>query len=71
MHSIFIVAHTPRGLFSGIVNKEKISKEEADQMIQSFESGAVTRVSLLQPSGGEVLLTEDVLAHSVLCAEIR
>lgn len=79
MAKIFVTAHTPMGLFSGVLNKESLTLEQAKKTRDEIQQagGRLTSLVLHDESApsdngpAEVMLVEKVLQQSVLVFDIR
>lgn len=79
MSKIFVTAHTPHGVFSGVVNSESLSLDDAKKTRDELQKAGSRLMSLVlydetvtsEHGPAEVLLVEKVLQQSVLVFEIR
>lgn len=79
MNKIFVTAHTPHGVFSGVLNTTPLSLEEAKKTRDDIQKAGSRLTSLVlhddtvmsEHGPAEVMLVEKVLQQSVLVFEIR
>lgn len=66
-YRIRVSAFTPRGDFEGIIDSEDLNKEEVNQLVENLVSvAALTKLVFETTEGVIIVLTEDILAQSVL-----